>query len=102
MSSGAAWPLHAAPLSASHPSLSIGASAVGLEAITELLSSLPSNTGMAYIAAQHLNPDHESLLSEILALQNSELICSANHRTYHRFIAIRWWGGNIAIVCRWR
>jgi CheB methylesterase len=38
----------------------------GLEAITELLGALPSISGMAYIAVQHLNPDHESLLSEIL------------------------------------
>ena len=53
------------------PIVAIGASAGGLEAITELLSALPSNSGMAYIAVQHLNPDHESLLSEILAKKTS-------------------------------
>jgi two-component system, chemotaxis family, CheB/CheR fusion protein len=45
----------------------IGASAGGLEAIAELLRALPAATGMAYIVVQHLDPRHESLLSEILA-----------------------------------
>ena len=45
----------------------IGASAGGLEAIAELLGALPAATGMAYIVVQHLDPRHESLLSEILA-----------------------------------
>jgi two-component system CheB/CheR fusion protein len=49
------------------PIVAIGASAGGLEAISELLAALPAQSGMAYIAVQHLNPDHESLLSEILA-----------------------------------
>jgi two-component system, chemotaxis family, CheB/CheR fusion protein len=45
----------------------IGASAGGLEAITELLGALPAATGMAFIVVQHLDPRHESLLAEILA-----------------------------------
>ena len=45
----------------------IGASAGGLEAISELLGALPPATGMAYIVVQHLDPRHESLLAEILA-----------------------------------
>ena len=53
------------------PIVAIGASAGGLEAITELLGALPLSSGMAYIAVQHLNPDHESLLSEILAKKTS-------------------------------
>ena len=44
----------------------IGASAGGLEALIELLGALPT-TGMALIVVQHLDPKHESLLSEILA-----------------------------------
>ena len=44
----------------------IGASAGGLEALIELLGALPP-TGMAFIVVQHLDPTHESLLSEILA-----------------------------------
>ncbi len=45
----------------------IGASAGGLEAVTELLGALPAAPGMAFIVVQHLDPTHESLLSEILA-----------------------------------
>lgn len=44
----------------------IGASAGGLEALQQLLTYLPSNTGMAFVIIQHLAPDHKSLLSEIL------------------------------------
>ena len=44
----------------------IGASAGGLEAVIELLSALPTTTGMSYIVVQHLDPKHESALSEIL------------------------------------
>ena len=45
----------------------IGASAGGLEAASEFLSAIPAGTGTAYIVVQHLDPHHESLLSEILA-----------------------------------
>lgn len=45
----------------------IGASAGGLEAITQLLRGLDDKTGMAFILVQHLAPKHESMLSEILS-----------------------------------
>ena len=45
----------------------IGASAGGLEAVSELLGALPVGTGIAYIVVQHLDPHHQSLLPEILA-----------------------------------
>ncbi len=44
----------------------IGASAGGLEAFSELLTDLPATTGMAFVFVQHLSPDHESMLSELL------------------------------------
>ena len=44
----------------------IGASAGGLEALQQLLTFLPSNTGMAFVIIQHLAPDHKSLLADIL------------------------------------
>src|SRR5688500_5757879 len=50
----------------SFPVVAIGASAGGLEAITELLKHLPVNCGMCYIYIQHLSPSHESKLAEIL------------------------------------
>ena len=49
------------------PIAGIGASAGGLEAFTELLKHLPSDTGMAFVLIQHLDPNHKSLLSEILS-----------------------------------
>ncbi|GAX42480.1 signal transduction histidine hinase [Tolypothrix sp. NIES-4075] len=49
------------------PIVGIGASAGGLEAFTELLTHLPSDTGMAFVLIQHLDPNHKSLLKEILS-----------------------------------
>lgn len=49
------------------PVVGIGASAGGLEAFTQLLNHLPSDTGMAFVLIQHLDPSHPSLLCEILA-----------------------------------
>ena len=47
--------------------VAIGASAGGLEAITELLKNLLPNTGMIYIYIPHLSPDHKSILTSLLA-----------------------------------
>ena len=49
------------------PVVGIGASAGGLEAFTQLLGALPEHTGMAFVFVQHLDPQHESMLAEILA-----------------------------------
>jgi len=51
----------------SFPVVAIGASAGGLEAVTQLLQNLSSTTGMAYIYVQHLSPDHESILVALLS-----------------------------------
>jgi two-component system, chemotaxis family, CheB/CheR fusion protein len=51
----------------SFPVVGVGASAGGLEAFSELLTNLPSNTGMAYLLVQHLDPTHSSFLVEILS-----------------------------------
>jgi two-component system CheB/CheR fusion protein len=51
----------------SFPIVGIGASAGGLEAFKELLASLPEKTGMAYVLVPHLDPDHQSVLTEILS-----------------------------------
>src|SRR5277367_6271737 len=47
--------------------VAIGASAGGIEALTELMNHLPSDTGMAFVLVQHLDPKHHSLLTELLA-----------------------------------
>jgi two-component system CheB/CheR fusion protein len=49
------------------PIVGIGASAGGLEAFTQLLAHLPARTGMAFVLVQHLDPRHESRLTDLLA-----------------------------------
>jgi two-component system CheB/CheR fusion protein len=48
------------------PVVGIGASAGGLDAVTAFLKALPAKSGMAYVFVQHMSPDHESILPEIL------------------------------------
>lgn len=47
--------------------VAIGASAGGLEAFIDFIKAVPSDSGLAYVFIQHLPPEHESLLPEILA-----------------------------------
>jgi two-component system, chemotaxis family, CheB/CheR fusion protein len=49
------------------PVVGIGASAGGLEAFTQLLNYLPTDTGMAFVIIQHMSPEQESVLSLILS-----------------------------------
>jgi two-component system CheB/CheR fusion protein len=44
----------------------VGASAGGLEAFSCFLANVPANSGMAFVLVQHLDPQHRSLLSELL------------------------------------
>ena len=44
----------------------VGASAGGLEAFSELLRNLPADTGMAFVLVQHLDPNHASILADLL------------------------------------
>ena len=45
----------------------IGSSAGGVEALEALFSVMPDKLGMAFIVVQHLSPDFESLMPQILA-----------------------------------
>lgn len=45
----------------------IGASAGGLEALRSFFSSMPNDTGMAFVVIQHLAPDYKSLMVELLS-----------------------------------
>lgn len=49
------------------PIVAIGASAGGLEAVSEFLKHLDPHTGMAFIYVQHLRPDHKSMLTPLLS-----------------------------------
>jgi len=46
--------------------VAIGASAGGLEAVTTLMQHLTPDTGLGYVLVQHLAPDHQSFLAELL------------------------------------
>ena len=50
------------------PIVGIGASAGGLAAFAAFFSGMPplDDPGMAFVLVQHLAPDHESLLTELL------------------------------------
>jgi two-component system CheB/CheR fusion protein len=49
------------------PVVGLGASAGGLDAFQRFFPRLPSDSGMAFIVVQHLDPHHESLLPELLS-----------------------------------
>jgi two-component system CheB/CheR fusion protein len=49
------------------PVVGMGASAGGLEAFIEFFEAMPTNTGIAFVLVQHLPPDRESMVAEILS-----------------------------------
>ena len=55
----------------------IGGSAGGIEAVTDLLSGLAPDTGMAFVIVQHLDPTHSSMLAEILDKDTPMPVCTA-------------------------
>jgi two-component system, chemotaxis family, CheB/CheR fusion protein len=58
-------------LAATFPIVGVGASAGGLEALSAFLKALPAKTGIAVVVIQHLAPQHESALTQILAKATS-------------------------------
>ncbi len=57
--------------------VAIGASAVGLEPIDQLFDRLPTRTGAAFVLIQHLSPDFESLMDQLLARHTAMAIEAA-------------------------
>lgn len=60
---------------ATFPVVGVGASAGGLEALTQLLKALPEDTGMGFVIVQHLSPEHASSLAEILSRATKMPVC---------------------------
>lgn len=48
------------------PVVGIGASAGGLEALEQFFKNVPSDSGMAFIIIQHLDPTHEGIMPELI------------------------------------
>src|SRR5436190_4225781 len=60
-------------LTGTHDNLTVvgvGASAGGLEALTDLLQHLPSDLNMAFVVIQHLDPRHQSALPQLLSAKS--------------------------------
>jgi two-component system CheB/CheR fusion protein len=57
----------------------VGASAGGLEAFTELLKQLPLDTGFGFVLVQHLDPLHDSALTQLLARTTALPVCEATN-----------------------
>ena len=53
------------------PIVGIGASAGGLEAVSQLLGALAADVGLAVVVVQHLAPAHESILAELLGQKSA-------------------------------
>ncbi len=58
----------------------IGASAGGLEAVKELVEHLNPTGGLAYVLVQHLAPQHESFLAELLNSTSQIPVVQAEER----------------------
>ena len=58
----------------------IGASAGGLAAFRSFFDHMPADTGMAFVLVQHLDPDHKSMLAELLRPHTAMEIVEAQDR----------------------
>lgn len=59
----------------------IGASAGGLEALRPFVANLPIHANMTYIVAQHMSPDHRSLMVELLSRETTLKVIEATNNT---------------------
>jgi len=55
----------------------IGASAGGLEAYKRFFSTMPADSGMAFILVPHLDPSHRSLMVELVMRETAMKVCEA-------------------------
>jgi two-component system CheB/CheR fusion protein len=70
-----------APQTTDFPVVGVGASAGGLEAFRNLLKALPTDTGMAFVLVQHMDPAHESLLNQLLSKATAMPVSQVAGRT---------------------
>ena len=66
---------------ADFPIVGIGASAGGLEAFERFFRACPVDTGMAFVLVSHLDPGHESMLTEILQRTTAMPVAQALDQT---------------------
>ncbi|MDB6174196.1 MAG: two-component hybrid sensor and regulator [Chthoniobacteraceae bacterium] len=76
---GTAGPVTTTHQAKQFPIVGVGASAGGLEAFLELLKHLPADTGMGFVLVQHLDPQHESALTRLLARGTVMPVCEVTN-----------------------
>ncbi|MBF0170036.1 MAG: EAL domain-containing protein [Nitrospinae bacterium] len=57
----------------------IGSSAGGLEALRTFVAHLPSKSNLTYIIAQHMSPDHRSMMVELLGRETTIRVTEAKN-----------------------
>ncbi len=57
------------------PIVGIGASAGGLAAFESFFAKMPSDNGMAFVLVQHLAPEHNSILSDLIKQYTEMQVC---------------------------
>lgn len=60
----------------------IGASAGGLEAFQTFFANMPSNSGLAFVLVQHLDPHHKTMLAELLSRHTKMTVSEAQDGTF--------------------
>ncbi len=66
------------------PIVAVGASAGGLEALSQFLGHVPENCGLGFVIIQHLDPDHVALLPELLQRVTRMKVVQVKDRTHVR------------------
>ncbi len=76
---GAKTPAPATPRDAPSFIVGIGASAGGLEAFEQFFNAMPPDSGLAFVLVPHLDPQHKSVMSDLLKRNTSMPIVQAEN-----------------------
>src|SRR5271166_1767886 len=57
----------------------IGASAGGLEALRPFVANLPTSANLCFVVAQHLSPQHRSMMVELLSRETKIPVVGINN-----------------------
>ena len=79
MSSSKRSPAKAAP--ALTPVVGLGASAGGLQALTDFFEVMPDKSGIAFVVVHHVDPNHESLMADLLSKHTKMTVVLAVDQT---------------------
>ena len=71
----------AVPRDDNFPILGLGASAGGLEALKQFFEAMPPDSGMGFLVLTHLDPDHTSILPELVQKYTSMEVAVAGDKT---------------------